>query len=153
MKPTHLVMTAAAMALAAGPALAQAQRAPARGAPPAAAPAPAGPPPVYPCRTAQEVCHLGIVVGSQVAVLFSSAPDAQPDDKPVDVTGKDGAKIDMAKDAGRVVMLTGTWDPKAGIRDAEVVEVASPLASLVVKAQLGGGPDAAAPQKPAARRR
>ena len=39
---------------------------------------------------------------------------------------------------GRIVMLTGTYDTQAGLTKAELVEVASPLVSLVVKAQLGG---------------
>ena len=106
---------------------------------PAAAPEP---PPlqIFPCRTAEEVCHLGVVVGSQVAILYTNAPNAQgADPSPVDVTGPDGQKVDMTKNSGRVVMLTGDFDPKAGVTKAEIVEVASPLASLAIKAQLAGG--------------
>jgi hypothetical protein len=102
------------------------------------------PPPlqIFPCRTAEEVCHLGVVIGSQVAILYSNAQNAQgAEPTPVDVTGADGQKIDMTKDAGRVVMLTGDFDPKAGLTKAQVVEVASPLASLAIKAQLAGGGD------------
>lgn len=115
-----------------------------KGAP--AKPAAAAPEPpavqIFPCRTAEEVCHLGVVVGNQVAILYTNAPDAQGvDPTPVDVAGPDGQKIDMSKNAGRVVMLTGTFDPKTGISKAEVVEVASPLASLAIKAQLAGGGD------------
>jgi hypothetical protein len=121
------------------PALAQTQ-APAR--PPAAkgaAPAqPPAPPPVFPCRTAQETCYLGIVVGSQVAILFTNAPNAEGSEKPVDVAGADGAKTDLSANDGRVVMLAGSYDPKTGIK-GEVVEVASPLVSLSIKAQLAAG--------------
>ena len=121
------------------PASAQTQ-APAR--PPAAkgaAPAqPPAPPPVFPCRTAQETCYLGVVVGSQVAILFTNAPNADGSDKPVDVAGADGAKTDLGANDGRVVMLAGSYDPKAGIK-GELVEVASPLVSLSIKAQLAAG--------------
>ena len=111
----------------------------------AAQPEPA-PVQIFPCRTAEEVCHLGVVVGSQVAILYSNAPNAQGiEPKPVDVAGADGAKIDMTKNAGRVVMLTGEFDPKTGLTKAEVVEVASPLASLAIKAQLAGGAEEAPP--------
>lgn len=124
-----------------------------KGAKPAAAPEP---PPlqIFPCRTQEEVCHLGVVVGSQVAILYTNAPAAQGvDPTPVDVTGSDGQKVDMTKNAGRVVMLTGDYDPKAGISKAEVVEVASPLASLAIKAQLAGGADEPPPAKGGAKRR
>ena len=111
----------------------------------AAQPEPA-PVQIFPCRTAEEVCHLGVVVGSQVAILYSNAPNAQGiEPKPVDVAGADGSKIDMTKNAGRVVMLTGEFDPKVGLTKAEVVEVASPLASLAIKAQLAGGAEEAPP--------
>lgn len=120
-----------------GPAEAQ-QRKPAP-AKPAAAPEPA-PVQIFPCRTAEEVCYLGVVVGSQVAILYTNAPNAQGiEPTPVDVAGPDGQKIDMAKNAGRVVMLTGEFDPKSGLGKADVVEVASPLASLAIKAQLAAG--------------
>lgn len=121
------------------------QRKPAPAAKPAAAPEP---PPlqIFPCRTADEVCHLGVVIGSQVAILYTNAPNAQGvEPTPVDVAGADGQKIDMAKDAGRVVMLTGEYDPKAGLTKATVVEVASPLASLAIKAQLAAGAEEPAP--------
>lgn len=147
---------AAALALAAAPALAQARRAPAK--PPAAPAQPAEPAasPIVPCRTAEEVCYLGIVVGGQVAVLFTNAPNAQGiEAKPVAATGPDNVRIDMAKNEGRVVMLTGTYDPAAGITRAEVVEVAGPLASLAIKAQLAGSgnEEAAPPPKAGAPRR
>jgi hypothetical protein len=110
----------------------------AKGAAPAQPPAP---PPVFPCRAAQETCYLGVVVGSQVAILFTNAPNAEGSDKPVDVAGADGAKTDLSANDGRVVMLAGSYDPKTGIK-GEVVEVASPLVSLSIKAQLGaGGPE------------
>jgi hypothetical protein len=107
----------------------------AKGAAPAQPPAP---PPVFPCRTAQETCYLGVVVGSQVAILFTNAPNAEGSDKPVDVAGADGAKTDLGANDGRVVMLAGSYDPKTGIK-GELVEVASPLVSLSIKAQLAAG--------------
>ena len=119
-----------------------------------AAPAQPAPPPIFLCRTAEEVCHLGIVVGSQVAIIYTNAPQSQGiDEKPINVTGPDGAKIDMTANNGRVVMLTGTFDAKTGLTKAEVVEVASPLASLIVKAQIAGSaqqeePAAAPPAAP-----
>ncbi len=140
----------AVAALAGTPSVAQAPRPAGRPAPKAAAPQPPAPPPIFPCRTAEEVCYLGIVMSGQVVVLYTNATNAQGiDEKPVDVMGADGAKIDMAKENGRVVMLTGAYDPKTGLSKAEIVEVASPLASLAVKAQLaagaaeGGGPPGA----------
>ena len=103
------------------------------------APEPA-PPPIFPCRTAEEICFLGIVVGkSQVAVIFTNADKVEGiEAKPVEVLTGDATPLDLAQHIGRVVMLTGTYDPKAGLTKAELVEVASPLVSLVVKAQLAG---------------
>jgi hypothetical protein len=105
-----------------------------------AAPQPPAPPPIFPCRTPEEVCFLGIVTGNnQIAVVFTNAPQAESiGDKPVDVVAGEapGTPVDLAPHLGRVVMLTGTFDAKAGLTKAEVVEVASPLVSLTVKAQL-----------------
>lgn len=144
-------LAAAALAFAAllptADAQAQAAKQPARI--PAAAAAPQQPPaapPFVPCQNAEEVCYLGIVVGSQVLVVYTNAPNAAGLEKPIDVTGPDNAKIDLARNAGRVVMLTGTLDPNAGLTKAELVEVAGPLQSLAIKAQLAGGP----PEEPAA---
>jgi hypothetical protein len=144
------LLAALALGLAA-PASAQPRPAP-KAAPKAAEPAP---PPIFPCRTKDETCFLAVVIGQQVGLVYTNAPAAQnAEPKPVDVTGPDGSKIDLSKDDGRVVMLTGTWDAKAGITKAEVVETASPLASLAIKAQLGSGEDGPpASGKPAARRR
>jgi hypothetical protein len=99
------------------------------------------PPPIFPCRTAEEICFLGIVTGkSQIAVLFTNAEKAEGiDAKPIEVLSGEapGAALDLAPHLGRVVMLTGAYDSQAGLTKAELVEVATPLASLVVKAQLG----------------
>ncbi|NNM72479.1 hypothetical protein [Enterovirga aerilata] len=141
------------LALSAGAALAQPAGRPQPGRPPAAQPQPPAPPPIFPCRTEAETCFLGIVIGSQLAVIYTNAENAAGlDAKPVDVLGADGAKADLAPHAGRVVMVAGTYDPKTGIK-GEVVEVASPLVSLSIKAQLGAegaGPPA---QQPAPKRR
>ncbi|MBV9078590.1 MAG: hypothetical protein JO048_14045 [Methylobacteriaceae bacterium] len=140
-----VALTAAlTLTLAAGATLAQAPgpRGPARPPGPQAAPQPPAPPPIFPCRTAEEICYLGIVVNGQVAVLYTNAQKSEGiDAKPVDVAGPDGAKLDLAAQNGRAVMLTGTYDPKAGLTKAELVEVASPLASLAVKAQLAAPPE------------
>jgi hypothetical protein len=136
-------LAVAAFPILLSPALAQAPARPPAGK--AAAPAqPPAPPPIFPCRTAEETCFLGIVIGSQVAILFTNTQNTEGVDKPVDVTGADGAKTDLSPNAGRAVMLAGSYDPKTGIR-GEVVEVASPLVSLSIKAQLGAG----APEGPA----
>ena len=125
------------------------------------APAPPALPPIFPCRTAEEICYLGVVTGnSQVAVLFTNAEKAEGiDEKPVEVSTGDAsapAPLDLAQHMGRIVMLTGAYDAKAGLTKAELVEVASPLVSLVVKAQLGGeeepAPPAAKPQQQKPRR-
>lgn len=138
MTPTRAIVIAAALLAASAPAaFAQAKRPPAGK--PAAAPAPPAPPPIWPCRTEAEVCYLGIVMGPKVAIIYSNSPEAQASDGlPVDVAGPDGARLDLSKETGRVVMMTGTFDPKAGLTKAEVVEIAGPLQSLVVKAQLAG---------------
>ncbi len=116
---------------------AQAQKAP-----PQQPPAPL---PVFLCRTAEEVCFLGIVTGkSQIAVLFTNAEQAEGiEAKPIEVLTGDSpgaagsaTRMDLAPHLGRVVMLTGTYDRQAGLTKAELVEVASPLVSLTIKAQL-----------------
>ena len=148
------VAAALAIAVPFTGALAQPARAPAAK-PQPAQPQPSAPPPIFPCRTEAETCFLGIVVGSQVAVIFTNAPSPEGlDGKPLDVLGPDGAKMDLAQNAGRVVMLAGSLDPKTGIK-GELVEVASPLVSLSIKAQLGagGGPEQAAPAKAGAPKR
>jgi hypothetical protein len=122
------------------PAPAKAQQQPAQ----AKAPPPA-PPPLFPCRTADEVCYLAVVTGpNQVAILFTNNPQADDlENKPVNVLSSDspaaagsGTPLDLAQHLGRVVMLTGTYDAQAGLTKAELVEVASPLVSLTVKAPL-----------------
>ena len=140
------VLWALALTCVAPAAFAQPASRPPAGRAPAPAPAEPAPPPLFPCRTQAETCFLGVVIGTQVAVIFTNVPNGQGiDAKPVDIAGADGAKIDLAPHAGRVVMLAGSYDPASGIK-GELVEVASPLVSLTVKAQLGaGGPEPAAP--------
>ena len=141
----RIVIAAATLAALMVPALGQQSRAQAQPRPPAQAqpqtPAQApAPPPIFPCRTEGEVCYLGVVTGnSQIAVLYTNAPQVEGiDAKPVDVTsGEAGSALDLAPHRGRVVMLTGTYDSKAGLTKAELVEVASPLVSLIVKSQVG----------------
>jgi hypothetical protein len=148
-----ILVATLAIALPASVALAQPARAPAgkppAGKPPAAQPQPPAPPPIFPCRTEGETCFLGVVIGSQVAVIYTNAKGAEGlDAKPVDVLGADGAKTDLGQNAGRAVMIAGSYDAKTGIK-GEVVEVASPLVSLTIKAQLGAGGADAPPPGPA----
>jgi hypothetical protein len=173
----RLALAIAALAIAL-PALAQ-QRPQARPPqPPAAQQAPEPPPGMFPCRTENEICFIGVVTGAnQVAILFTNAPPAvvepppQPaqgrrgaaprtaapppaediGEKPVDVlTGEaPGAPLDLAPHLGRVVMLTGAFDPKTGLTKAELVEVAGPLLSFALKSTLTGGDDQ--PASPPAR--
>ena len=142
----HLI-AAAALAAFAMPAEAQQARPPGGQKPPAQAAQPAPPPPpIFPCRTAEEVCFLGIVTGNgEMLVVFTNAPQAEGIDpaKPVAVLTGDSpgaagsaTRMDLAPHLGRVVMLAGTYDKEAGVTKAELVEVASPLVSLTVKAQL-----------------
>ena len=139
------VVAAAAVAALVSSAAAQQGRPPGpQGKPPPQAAAPA-PPPIFPCRTAEEICFLGVVTGkNEIAVVFTNAEKADGiAAKPIPVTAgaAPGAvaalPLDLAPHLGRIVMLTGTYDAQAGLTKAELVEVASPLASLVVKAQLG----------------
>jgi hypothetical protein len=123
--------------------------------PAAAQPAPKGPPPkappppkdapqtdpvaamLFPCRTPEETCYVGVVKDGKVTVLFTN--DRKADEiagKPVAVTG-DG--LDLAKNENRTVMLVGTFDPKDGLTKAEVVDVASPLVAFALKTTIGGG--------------
>jgi hypothetical protein len=154
----HLITVAAVAALVSS-AEAQQARPPAGQKPPAQAqqraPQPPAPPPIFPCRTAEEICFLGIVTGkNEVLVVFTNAPDAEGlDDKPVAVLTGDSpgaagsaTAMDLTPHLGRVVMLTGTYDRQAGLTKAELVEVASPLVSFTIKAQLGAEEEP--PQKP-----
>ncbi len=153
-------MVAAALAVLSLPALAQGQpaRPPAGQRPPAPAPQQAQPPapPIFLCRTADEVCTLGIVTGNnQIAVIFTNAQGTEGVDKPIDVFSGDGpgSPLDLSPNVGRVVLLTGGYDPKSGLTKAELVEAASPLVSTLIKAQVAGSGDEGAPGgggKPAA---
>lgn len=112
------------------------------GAPPAQGQAQPAGPTVFPCRTPDEICFLGIVTApTQVSILFTNAPGAESiEATPVTVSAGEagGAPLDMAQNVGRVVMLTGAYDAKAGVTKAQLVEVASPLVSALIKLQAGG---------------
>jgi len=139
------VVAVAAVALLVSSAAAQQGRPPGPQGKPPPQPAAPAPPPIFPCRTAEEICFLGVVTGkNEIAVVFTNAEKADGiEAKPIPVTAAaaPGAvaalPLDLAPHLGRIVMLTGTYDPQAGLTKADIVEVASPLASLVVKAQLG----------------
>lgn len=143
----RLVLAAALVAASALPNLPAAAQ---QGKKPAGKPAAAQPPPppqITACRTAEEICFLGLVTKNQVLVLFTNTQNAQGiEEKPIDVKGADNQTLDLAAHDGRVVLLTGAYDPKAGLTKAEVVEVASPLVSLILKAQMFGAQDADPPQ-------
>ncbi|KMO43914.1 hypothetical protein VQ03_05870 [Methylobacterium tarhaniae] len=142
MEPRTLrpALALALLALAAPAAAQPAPKGPAPKAPPKEAPAPQ-PDPVaamlFPCRTPEETCYVGVVKGGKVTVLFTN--DRKADEiagKPVAVSG-DG--LDLAKTENRTVMLVGSYDPKEGLTKAEVVDVASPLVAFALKSTIGGG--------------
>jgi hypothetical protein len=113
---------------------------------------PAPPPGFFPCRTAEEICYVGVVSGpSQIAVLFTNNQQAEGiEAKPVDLSSADapGTPLDLAANLGRVVMVTGTYAQATGITKAQVVDTASPLLSFMMK-QAGGeeGAPQPAPQR------
>lgn len=145
----RIALAAAALALLSVPALAQpAPRqggSQGQGRPSAQQPAAQAPaaPPIIACRTANEVCYVAVVVApNQVAVLYTNAENGEGiEAKPIAVSSGDagGAGLDMAQHLGRVVLLTGTYDGRGAIGRAELVEVASPLVSVALKAALSGG--------------
>jgi hypothetical protein len=120
---------------------------------------PAPPPGFFPCRTAEEVCYIGVVTGpSQMQVMFTNDQKAEGiEAKPVDLSSADapGASLDLAANLGRVVMVTGAYAQATGITKAQVVDTASPLLSFMLK-QAGGDEGAQAPPqrggRPPARR-
>ncbi|MGF3022752.1 hypothetical protein ACQVP2_07980 [Methylobacterium aquaticum] len=147
---------ALALVLAALAAPAAAQPAP-KGPPPKAAPPPKEAPapqpdPVaamlFPCRTPEETCYVGVVKDGKITVLFTN--DRKADEiagKPMAVSGEG---IDLAKTENRTVMLVGSYDPKDGLTKAEVVDVASPLVAFALKSTIGGGePDEGGDEPPA----
>ncbi|GJD48387.1 hypothetical protein OPKNFCMD_1105 [Methylobacterium crusticola] len=151
MRPAFALTLLAALA---GPALAQPRPKepprPSREAPP---PPDAGAALLFPCRSATEVCYVGVVKDGKVAVLFTNDPKGEEiSGKPLAVAG-DG--LDLARQEGRTVMLVGAYDPKAGLTRAEVVDVASPLVAFAIKAAVGNtdGGEEPAPPPPAPRRR
>ncbi|TNC12119.1 hypothetical protein FF100_17985 [Methylobacterium terricola] len=103
---------------------------------------------LFPCRTPEETCYVGVVKDGKVTVLFTN--DRKADEiagKPMAVSG-DG--LDLAKTENRTVMLVGSYDPKDGLTKAEVVDVASPLVAFALKSTIGGGePDEGGDEPPA----
>jgi hypothetical protein len=156
--PARLVPTLAALAALALPLLssgAAAQQPRPGAARPQAQPAqpPAPPPGFFPCRTAEEVCFIGVASGnSEVSVLFTNAPNAEGiETKPLPATSTEGAPLDLAGSFGRVVLLTGSYDKTKGLTGATLVETASPLTSFLIKSTLAG--DEPAPAAPPPKRR
>lgn len=150
----RLALIIAALTGLAVPAFAQQPRGTAPARPPAPAQAqpqqpPAPPPGFFPCRTEAEICYIGVVSGpSQAAILFTNNQQAEGiEAKPVELSSGDqpGQALDLGQSLGRVVMLTGAFDPKTGITRAEVVDTASPLMSFLIKAQLAADEPAQAP--------
>jgi hypothetical protein len=139
------ILALAAFAASALPALAQQQPRPSAQPPASRPPAqaqpapPPAPPTLFPCRTATEVCHVGVVINNQVSVLFTNSDKADGiESKPIDVTDAAGSKLNLGRHEGQVVMLTGDYDPNAGLTKAELVEAASPLVSFAIKVLLSG---------------
>jgi hypothetical protein len=144
----RLAIVTATLAALSLPAAAQPQPGPGRPPPPArppqAQPQPPAPPPpgMFPCRTEAETCHIGVAGGAnQMMLIFSSAPQGQAaEGKPIAVQG-----VDLGPHVGKVVMLTGELGPN-GITGAQVVEVAGPLLSFLIKQNVGDdAPQAQAP--------
>jgi hypothetical protein len=150
----RLAIVTAALAALSLPALAQPQPAPGRPPapqrPPQAQPQPPAPPPgMFPCRSQAEVCHIGVAGGAaQIVLIYSNAPQGQAaEGKSIAVQG-----ADLAPHVGKAVMLTGELGP-SGITGAQVVEVAGPMLSFLIKQSAGDdGPQGAprgGPPKPA----
>ena len=103
---------------------------------------------LFPCRTPEETCYVGVVKDGKVTVLFTN--DRKADEiagKPMAVSGEG---LDLAKTENRTVMLVGSYDPKDGLTKAELVDVASPLVAFALKSTIGGGePDESADEPPA----
>jgi hypothetical protein len=153
----RLVLCAAALTALTLPTLAQQPQRPPGQRPPAQrqqAQPPQPPPGFFPCRTAEEVCYIGVVTGpSQLAVMFTNNQQAEGiEAKPVELSSAEapGTPLDLAASLGRVVMVTGAYAANAGITKAEVVDIASPLLSFVMK-QMGGEEAPAQPQRGGAR--
>lgn len=143
------ILASAMLTVAAG--TAQAQPKPKAAPPPP--PQQQAPPPaaavLFPCRTEQEVCFIGGIKDGKLVVLFTNDPKADEiSGKPLAVSGGEGGALDLAGNEGRTVMLTGTYDPKAGLTKAQIVDVASPLAAFAIKAAVGGGGDDGGPPEP-----
>ncbi len=103
---------------------------------------------LFPCRTPEETCYVGVVKDGKVTVLFTN--DRKADEiagKPMAVAGEG---LDLAKNENRTVMLVGSYDPKDGLTKAELVDVASPLVAFALKSTIGGGePDEGGDEPPA----
>ena len=108
-------------------------------------------PTLFPCRTAEEICYLGVVLGDKVAVIYTNNPSAEGLDTPIDVStgdasaGGGGGKLDLRQHDGRVVMLTGDYRNNV-LYKAELVEAGGPLLSLVVKGLMLGQSEEPQPQ-------
>ncbi|WP_036270495.1 hypothetical protein [Methylobacterium sp. WSM2598] len=139
-------------------------------APAAAQPKPKAPPPppkeaapppdasaglLFPCRSEKEICYVGVPKDGKLTVLFTNDPKgAEISGRALAVAGEGPNAPDLATNDGKVVMMVGTYDPKAGLTKAEIVDVAGPLVAFAIKASLGGGDEQpAAPPPPAPKRR
>jgi hypothetical protein len=134
----RLPIIAAAVVAVASPAFAQ-QSGPRPPAPPPVPVQPSGPAGFFPCRTADEVCFIGVVTGpSKVTVLYTNDPQmAAATAAPLTVRSVNGP-LDLTPDIGRAVMLVGAFNGHGGLNNAQVVDVASPLTSFALKNMMGG---------------
>ena len=141
----RLALVAAAIAALPSFALAQGSQGGAQGGRAATPPAVAqaqqpSPPSLFPCRTNEEICFVGVPLpNNQVNVLYTNHDRAEAiSERPLAVTGADGGALDLSQQVGRVVMLTGEFDGKGALTRAEVIDTASPLVSFALKALLAG---------------
>lgn len=154
-----LVLASALAVTVAGAAYAQSRPKTPPPPPPQQQGAPQGPGLLFPCRSEKETCFVGSVKDGKLLVLFTNEPKAEESiGKPLAASaGEGGAALDLAASENRIVMVTGSYDPKAGLTKAEVVDVASPLVGFAIKASLGGGgedgPPGAPPPKAASKKR
>ena len=131
---------------------------PATSSPPPAAAQPQQPsvPSLFPCRTNEEICFVGVALpNNQISVLYTNHEKADDiGERALSVTGANGAALDLSQQAGRIVMLTGDFDGKGALNKAEIIDTATPLVSFAIKALLAGDdagqddPEPVAPSKP-----
>ena len=110
---------------------------------------PAQAPGMFACRTEQEICYVGIVLGgSQVSVLYTNDPNAEGiEAKPVSAklaAGQPG----LEQYNGRVVMMVGQYSAQGGLNNVQVIDAAGPLLSFAIKSMLSSSGEAEEEEEP-----